>query len=192
MRTYLQAKDMAKSLRASLASKNVSLSHGESLEMVATQLGFGSWNILAAKIAVDARGAHPQTGSRPVELFQMLPVLHVDSRTAARGFYVDVLGFQFDWGDEPLPEDQEFYAQVSRDELQIHLTTAAHPQAGSQVYFRMRGIDALLAEISTRVAPSSRPTIRHTDYDARELEIADPFGNLLRFVEGNPPGVSAP
>jgi len=29
-------------------------------------------------------------------------------------------------------------------------------------------------------------------HDARELEIEDPFGNVLRFVEGNLPGVSSP
>jgi len=192
MRTYLQAKDMAKSLRASLAAKKVSVSHGECLEMIATQLGFGSWNILAAKIDIDTRSHPPRTAPRPVELFQLLPVLRVASRQAAQGFYVDVLGFEFDWGDEDPADGRAWYAQVSRDDLQMHLTTGDHPRAGSQVYFRMHGLDALLAEVRAKLPPARLPAIHHTNYDARELEIEDPFGNMLRFVEGNPPGESSP
>jgi catechol 2,3-dioxygenase-like lactoylglutathione lyase family enzyme len=192
MRTYLQAKDMAKSLRATLASKKVPVSHAECLEMVARQLGFGSWNILAAKIDIDTRNREPRSAPQPVELFQLLPVLRVASREAAREFYVDVLGFEFDWGDEEPAPGRGWYAQVARDGLQIHLTTEGHPRAGGQVYFRMLGIDALRLELASRLAGMRLPDIHPTNYDARELEIADPFGNVLRFVENNPPGVSAP
>jgi hypothetical protein len=62
MRTYLQAKAMAKSLRESLAGKNVSLSHGECLEIVAQQFGFGNWNVLAAKIELEAVGRLTESG----------------------------------------------------------------------------------------------------------------------------------
>jgi hypothetical protein len=58
MRTYQDAKSMAKSLRACLDAKNVSLSHGECLEIVAHQLGYAEWNILAAKLL--ARAATPE------------------------------------------------------------------------------------------------------------------------------------
>jgi hypothetical protein len=50
MRTYLDAKVMAKSLRDSLAKKNVSLAHSECLEIVAQQFGLVDWNTLAAKV----------------------------------------------------------------------------------------------------------------------------------------------
>ena len=50
MRTYQDAKIMAKSLRGCLHAKNVSLSHSECLEIVAQQLGYADWNILAAKL----------------------------------------------------------------------------------------------------------------------------------------------
>jgi len=50
MRTYQDAKIMAKSLRGCLHSRNVSLSHSECLEIVARQLGYADWNILAAKL----------------------------------------------------------------------------------------------------------------------------------------------
>ena len=51
MRTYQDAKTIAKSLRASLASRGVDLTHSECLEIVARQFGFAEWNILAAKLA---------------------------------------------------------------------------------------------------------------------------------------------
>lgn len=188
MRTYLQAKAMAKSLRESLATKNVSLSHAECLELVAHQLGFGNWNILAAKIDIDSRAQQPRNEAGNVRVFQLLPVLRVASRQAARDFYVDVMGFRFDWGDE---EADEFYAQVSRGELQMHLTSACPARSAGQVYFRMTGLDAFQRELTAGLGTSNAPAIRHTNYDARELAIEDPFGNLLRFVEGNAPGIGA-
>ena len=50
MRTYQDAKVIAKSLRDFLAARNVSLSHSECLEIVAQQFGFADWNTLAAKL----------------------------------------------------------------------------------------------------------------------------------------------
>ena len=52
MRTYKDAKAMAKALRETMAAKNVALSHSECLEIIARQFGFKDWNTLAAKIGV--------------------------------------------------------------------------------------------------------------------------------------------
>ncbi len=48
MRTYKDAKAMARSLRDSLAARSVILSHSECLEIVAKQSGFADWNTLSA------------------------------------------------------------------------------------------------------------------------------------------------
>ena len=56
MRTHRATKAMAKSLRGSLAARNVLLSHGECLEIVAKQLGFADWNTLSAKLSLDSDG----------------------------------------------------------------------------------------------------------------------------------------
>ena len=50
MRTFRDAKVMAKALREELARRNVALSHGECLDIVARQFGLDNWNILAAKL----------------------------------------------------------------------------------------------------------------------------------------------
>ena len=50
MRDYRDAKAMAQTLRRVLTEKNVSLTHSESLELVAKALGIKDWNTLAARI----------------------------------------------------------------------------------------------------------------------------------------------
>ncbi len=59
MRTYKNAKAMAKSLRESLAARSVLLSHSECLEIVARQSGFANWNTLCAKLDVES-GSMPR------------------------------------------------------------------------------------------------------------------------------------
>jgi len=54
MRTYKDAKAMAKSLRESLTARNVLLSHSECLEIVARVAGFADWNTLSAKLDVES------------------------------------------------------------------------------------------------------------------------------------------
>ena len=50
MRDFRDAKAMAQSLREALKAKSVTLSHSESLELVAKTLGFHDWNVLSAAI----------------------------------------------------------------------------------------------------------------------------------------------
>jgi DNA-binding NarL/FixJ family response regulator len=50
MRDFRDAKAMAQTLREALKTKSVSLTHSESLELVATILGFHDWNVLSATI----------------------------------------------------------------------------------------------------------------------------------------------
>jgi uncharacterized protein len=59
MRDFRDAKAMAQTLREALKAKSVSLTHSESLELVAKALGFPDWNFLAAKIQ------HSQPASPP-------------------------------------------------------------------------------------------------------------------------------
>jgi hypothetical protein len=60
MRTYKDAKAMAKSLRGSLAARSVLLSHGECLEIIAKEFGFADWNTLSAKLDVESRTVAPE------------------------------------------------------------------------------------------------------------------------------------
>lgn len=59
MFTQKTAKAMARSLRDSLVARNVSLSHGICLEIVARQFGFADWNTLSAKIPALGESERP-------------------------------------------------------------------------------------------------------------------------------------
>ncbi len=50
MRDFRDAKAMAQTLRDALKTKSVSLTHGESLELIARAFGLHDWNVLAARI----------------------------------------------------------------------------------------------------------------------------------------------
>jgi Glyoxalase superfamily protein len=50
MRDFRDAKAMAQTLRDALKAKSVSVTHSESLELVAKILGFHDWNVLSAQI----------------------------------------------------------------------------------------------------------------------------------------------
>lgn len=52
MRDFRDAKAMAQTLREAMQAKSVSLTHSESLELIARTLGFHDWNELAARIRV--------------------------------------------------------------------------------------------------------------------------------------------
>jgi hypothetical protein len=182
MRTYLQAKAMAKSLRDELASKNFSLSHSECLEIVARQFGFGDWNTLAAKIRIETTPDEARAG--PVTLEPPIPVLQITSLSAAKAFYVVFLGFKFDWSNDA-------YAQVSRDGVQLHLAEASEGGRPSVLLFRdMTGLTAFHRELVARKGQFAPTEIRSTQWDSREFDVTDPFGNRLQFWENNPPGVA--
>lgn len=188
MRSYTEAKAMARSLHDSLAARHFSLSHSECLEIVAQQFGFQNWNILSSKIDLDTGVRKPSPDTAGVEFQAAIPVIGVLAAQQAQDFYISFLGFAFDWG-EPHPE-RPMYAQISRSGVTIHLNEherAASP--GSEIFIRMNGLDAFHEELSTKRFHQP-PRILATPDDRRELHVTDPFGNRLRFSQNNPPGVA--
>src|SRR3979409_732284 len=68
MRDFRDAKAMAQTLREALKSKSVSLTHSESLELVAKTLGFHDWNVPERQDSVRAPAAcHQPHDSDPME-----------------------------------------------------------------------------------------------------------------------------
>ena len=57
MRDFRDAKAMAQTLRDSLTTKTVTISHSESLELVSRMLGVADWNTLSALMQADRRPA---------------------------------------------------------------------------------------------------------------------------------------
>ena len=65
MRDFRDAKAMAQTLREALKPKGVSLTHSESLELIAKSLGFQDWNVLAARIQSEQPRPRSEPGASP-------------------------------------------------------------------------------------------------------------------------------
>lgn len=187
MRTFKDAKAMALSLRESLAARGVSLSDRECLEIVARQFGWDEWNPLSAALDKHARGAEP--APTPDIAFQPpVPVLRVTSMLDAKAFYGEFLGFEFQWGFDPAAP----YTSVARGDVTIHLNAESPSSGSAGMLIRLDGLDALHAELSARAGRFAPGEITFTPWDSRVFQVIDPFGNVIRFWENNPPGVAKP
>ncbi|MCJ2046012.1 VOC family protein [Methylobacterium sp. J-078] len=188
MTTVDQAKAMAKRLRASLAARDLSVSHATALELVAASLGHEDWNTACAALE--------QPADDGIRFLEAVPILRIFDEAKAREFYCGFLGFApgFEHRFEPgLP----LYMEVARAGLRLHLSEH-HGDAspGSTVFVRMRGVHAFHRELTDRRYGYARPGIERVPW-GDVLEVADPFGNRLRFCQhrdegaGQRPGRSA-
>lgn len=118
---------------------------------------------------------------------ETIPILRIFSVEKAKEFYLDYLGFTLDW-EHRFGDDLPLYMQVSRAGLRLHLSEH-HGDAcpGSTVFVRMRGIAALHRELEAKTYRYLRPGIEHAPWNARLLEVTDPFGNRIRFNEDDSP-----
>jgi predicted enzyme related to lactoylglutathione lyase len=112
--------------------------------------------------------------SDPDQFIQGAPVLHVGDVKATAAYYRDVLGFQWDYGDEE-------YAVVWRDNSAIHLARGGQgTPSGIHLFQWVRDVDAYHREIRDRGAeviedPTDRP------YRIRELKVRDLNGIEIVF-----------
>lgn len=95
-----------------------------------------------------------------------------DVQTTAK-YYRDVLGFQWDHGDD-------VYAVVWRDNIAIHFVRGDRSPRGVHLFQWVRDVDAYYREIVARGAevieePTDRP------YDIRDFTIRDPNGVSIVF-----------
>jgi hypothetical protein len=65
MRDFRDAKAMATSLRQALEGQSVTLTHSQSLELIAKAFGLANWNILAAKIEAEKPAATSPAPAEP-------------------------------------------------------------------------------------------------------------------------------
>lgn len=113
---------------------------------------------------------------------QAVPEVPVTSVVAAAGYYVDVLGFTLDWGD-----DVEGIGGISQGDCRIFLSNAAFragrgPNSPAIIWLNVNGrqeVDALFERWN-----SAGATILHGVEDKpwklREFTATDPDGNQLR------------
>jgi hypothetical protein len=179
MRTFLDAKAMAKSLREALGRRKIDISHSDGLELVAKQFGYDDWNILAARIGA-ANGA--SSTKEDIAFEQAIPIIRIFSIEKAREFYIDWLGFAIDW-EHRFGENFPLYMQVSRAGLKLHLSEH-HGDAtpGSTSFVWMRSIAAFHRELMDKRYRHNRPGLEDAPWGL-QVEVTDPFNNRIRFCE---------
>lgn len=118
-----------------------------------------------------------------MEALQTIPILRIFDEAKAREFYVEYLGFRVDWAHRFEP-GLPLYMQVSRGGCLLHLTEH-HGDAtpGSAVFVRMRGLAPFHQELGGKDYRYQRPGVEIAPWNAKLMELTDPFGNKLRFSE---------
>lgn len=117
-----------------------------------------------------------------IELSAPIPILRIFSEEPARAFYLYFLGFKIDW-EHRFEPGTPLYAQISRGKLVLHLSEH-HGDAtpGSTVFVPMTGVDEFQSELLAKRYKYARPQVDEMDW-GRQMQIADPFGNRIRFCE---------
>lgn len=176
MRSFHDAKAMAKTLRQALADRNVELSHSETLEIVARQFGLDDWNVLAARIAGET------VGSGAPALQPAIPIFRIFDVDKAMEFYRDFLGFSVDW-EHRFGDNFPLYCQVSRGGVRLHLSEhAGDASPGAKAFVHMTGIEAFHRELAGKDYRYMKSAIDDQPW-GREVHVTDPFSNRIAFCE---------
>ena len=118
-----------------------------------------------------------------MQVSQTIPILRIFDVAKARAFYLDYLGFHADW-EHRFEPDLPLYLQVSRGGCTLHLSEHhGDGTPGSVVFLRMAGLDAFHRELGQKRYAYLRPGIEIAPWNAKLMELTDPFGNRLRFNE---------
>ena len=118
-----------------------------------------------------------------MEIRRIVPVLRIFSVEKAQEFYCGFLGFKVDW-QHRFEDDAPLYMQVSRGAMVLHLSEHhGDGTPGALVFVDMTGLDAFHREITAHGYSYARPGIVDAPWNARMMQVTDPFGNRIRFSE---------
>ena len=116
-----------------------------------------------------------------------IPVLRIFDLALAKTFYVDWLGFKVDW-EHRFDPDAPAYLQIERGPVVLHLSEHyGDCSPGAKVFVNTDDVEALHRELWSRPNPNMRPGVERAPWNAKVLEVTDPFGNRLSFNQPLPP-----
>ncbi|MFZ5552089.1 MAG: glyoxalase superfamily protein [Bacteroidota bacterium] len=114
--------------------------------------------------------------------FKAIPTFGISDYQVAINFYIDTLRFKIDWEHRFTPTDP-IYMQISRNGLILHLSENKRFENKSITFVETKHIKEFHKEL-TEINPTINiQDIVFTNWGTMQLEIEDPFGNLLRFNE---------
>jgi catechol 2,3-dioxygenase-like lactoylglutathione lyase family enzyme len=113
--------------------------------------------------------------NNPEQFYQGSPLLTVPDVPATAEFYRSALGFKTDPGGET-PD----YCVVWRDNAAVHLARGDEPSQGMQIFFWVRDVNALYADVVDHGVTIDVPLATRS-YGIRDFSIRDPNGVTLVF-----------
>jgi catechol 2,3-dioxygenase-like lactoylglutathione lyase family enzyme len=118
-----------------------------------------------------------------MEVLQTVPILRIFDVAKAKEFYLHYLGFRTDW-EHRFEPGLPLYLQVSKGGCVLHLSEH-HGDAspGATVFLRVSGLDAFHEELAAKNYAYQRPGVEIAPWNAKLMQLTDPFGNRLRFNE---------
>src|SRR6478609_5637742 len=116
-----------------------------------------------------------------MKLRPAVPILRMKDESAARAFYLDLLGFTIDFAFR-ISDDAPLYLQISRGDCTLQLSGHhADAAAGSALRNEADDLDALHQELLSRKPEQAGLNVRDTQWRTREMTLVDPSGNRLIF-----------
>ena len=120
-----------------------------------------------------------------MDLSSAIPILRIFSVDKAKEFYVDFLGFSWDW-EHRFEPGFPVYAQVTRSGLTLHLSEHhGDSTPGSTVFVPVVDLAGLQAELVAKSYAYAKPGIEEAGW-GKQMQVSDPFGNRIRFCELSP------
>ena len=111
-----------------------------------------------------------------------IPTFRILDYTRAMDFYVKELGFEIDW-EHRFGPDEPVYMQISRSGLTLHLSENKRFEPGVIVFVDCKGLNEFYSDLCKRKSKIEWSKPEKTNWQTIQMEIEDPFGNLLRFNE---------
>lgn len=114
--------------------------------------------------------------------FKGVPTFRITNYKKAIDFYINFLGFSIDW-EHRFGDAEPIYMQISKNGLVLHLSENKRFNKGVIIFVETKGIDLFRNSLLKIKKGKLIPDIVITNWNTKQLEIEDPFGNLLRFNE---------
>ena len=114
--------------------------------------------------------------------FRAIPTFGISDYKTAIDFYIGFLDFKIDW-EHRFGLTDPVYMQISRKGLTLHLSENKRFQTNAIVFVETKNLKEFHKELQDKSPTKKLPDILHTNWQSLQLEITDPYGNLLRFNE---------
>jgi len=114
---------------------------------------------------------------------QVIPIFRIFDVEKAKEFYVEYLGFKVDW-EHRFEANSPLYMQVSLGDFVLHLSEHYGDGCpGSTVFVKVTGLEDYHKELTAKNYKYLRPGIEVAPWQAKCVNVIDPFGNRIRFNE---------